>query len=153
MTEQPAPENPSAQRLLETGGYGYNQSARATLQAVDSKPEAREQELQRLAAAVAHHEDQAKRHTDAAKAAKHAVMLLHGKRGSTVEVGDTAITWKNPSRSFDAAGLQAKYPYEANPWMYTIPEPQPVLDLSAVPPKLKDEFMRDGTGDGTIIIK
>lgn len=122
-----------------------------TLHAVSSDPANRAAEMERLTTAVKHHEDSAKRHADAAKAAKHALMLLHGQRGATVELEDgTKITWKTPARSFQAAEFQAAYPPEANAYLY---ETRQVLDVSAIPPKLKNNFMREGSGDGSIIIK
>lgn len=122
-----------------------------TLQAVSNDPARRLAEMERLVAAEAHHADAAKQHADAAKAAKAALMLLHGQRGKTVELEDgTKVTWKTPARSFQAAEFQAAYPPEANGYLY---ETRQVLDPSAIPPKLKDNFMREGTGDGSIIIK
>lgn len=123
----------------------------AVLQAVSSHPASRLSEMERLVTAVTEHEAAAKRHTDAAKAAKAALMLLHQKRGGTVELEDgTKVTWKTPSRSFQADEFMAAYPPEANAYLY---ETKTVLDPSAIPPKLKDRFMREGTGDGSIIIK
>lgn len=123
----------------------------AHLASASSDPQKREEQLTSLVAQVAYHEDQASKHTDAAKTARAAIMLLHQRRGATVKLENgLEITWKNPSRSFDKKGFQAAYPPEANEYMY---ETTTVLDISAIPPKLKDTWMVEGTGDGSIIIK
>ena len=78
-------------------------------------------------------------------------MVLHGQRGKTVDVGNNKVTWKGPSRSFAKADFVKAYPPETNNYLYTTPDP--VLDTSAIPPKLKEQFMRPGEGNGSIIIK
>lgn len=139
MTEQPNTPRPA-----ET-------TPPAVLQLASSDPDKRLEELERLATAVAYHDDQVSKHADASKAAKHAIMLLHQQRGHTVELEDgTKITWKTPARSFDSKAFQAAYPPEANDYLY---ETKQVLDVTAIPPKLKDQYMKDGTGDGSILIK
>lgn len=107
--------------------------------------------LEELTAKALHHRRQAEAHTAAAKAADAAIMKLHGHQGGTIQVGANQVTWKNPSKSFAKDEFVKAYPREANPYFYT--EPEPVLDVSAIPPKLKDTFMRPGEGDGSIVIK
>lgn len=121
------------------------------LTAVPAGEDERAKALAELTAAVVHHEDQAARHQAAADAAKQAIMKLHGQRGKTIDVGELKVTWKAPSRSFAKDEFVKAYPAEANPTLYTTPDP--VLDTSAIPPNLKNQFMRPGSGEGTIVIK
>lgn len=123
------------------------------LAAVPGTADERESTLRELVAAIAHHKDQAERHSEAAKAAESALMKLHGQRGSTIDVGANKVTWKTPGRSFDKAAFVKAYPPETNDYLYTTPEPVPTLDMTAIPPKLKDRFMQPGSGEGSIIIK
>lgn len=110
----------------------------------------RQTRMVELAQSIAHHEDQVDGHRKAIAEAETELRALHAHKGSTVRAGELQITWKNPSRSFNAKRFQETYPMTSHPHLYAT---KAVLDTTAIPPKLKDQFMEPGTGDGTIIIK
>ena len=62
--------------------------------------------------------------------------------------GNVTVSITNPNRSFDADAFMKSYPVEMNPALY-----KAVIDTASVPPKLKDQFMVEGTGDPKVSIK
>ncbi|WGM21833.1 hypothetical protein QEH68_06575 [Paenarthrobacter sp. OM7] len=62
--------------------------------------------------------------------------------------GNITVSITNPNRSFDADAFMKSYPVEVNPALY-----KAVIDSAALPPKLKDQFMVEGTGDPKVAIK
>lgn len=106
--------------------------------------------LAELAQQHAHHQDQIEGHKTQLAKIEAEIRALHAKQGSTVKAGDTSITWKNPSRSFNVARFMLDYPATTHPHLYTT---KTILDATAIPPKLKDQYMAPGTGEGTLIIK
>lgn len=108
--------------------------------------EAAVSEVERLVAEAVDHDEQAKRHTEAAKAAKERLRELLGQ--GSHDVGNLKVTVSKPRQAFDADAFQADYPKEANPYLY-----KDTLDAAAIPPKLKNEYMRDGTTPGAVTIK
>lgn len=103
-----------------------------------------------LAQEHAHHVDQIEGHKHQIARIEAELRDLHAKRGSTVKAGEREITWKNPSRSFNAARFMLEYPPTTHPHLY---ETKTVLDATTIPPKLKDQYMEPGKGEGTLIIK
>lgn len=65
-----------------------------------------------------------------------------------VPAGDLTIDWTPPKRTFDAAGFVTSYPPETNQYMYKM-----VPDAAMIPPAVKQKFMVEGSGEGTVTIK
>lgn len=65
-----------------------------------------------------------------------------------VQAGDLTIDWTAPKRSFDTAAFVKAYPPEKNQYMYKL-----VPDSAMIPPALKQTFMVEGNGEGTVTIK
>lgn len=114
--------------------------------AVVATEQSREEQIHTLAVRVVDHEEQAKKHTAEAKAAKEhlAVLVGHGKH----ESGNLTISVAKKASSFDKKAFEESYPVEVNPGLYA-----ETLDTSAIPPKLKNQFMVPGEGFGTITVK
>ena len=109
-----------------------------------------DQELAAQAAAslvqAVDHDEQAKLHAAEAKAAKEKLALLvgHGKHTA----GNLTISVANAASKFNKPAFEEQYPSEVNPALYAL-----TLDTSAIPPKLKNQFMIPGEGFGTITVK
>lgn len=108
--------------------------------------QSREEQIHALAVKAIDHDEQAKQHAAEAKAAKEQLALIvgHGKH----ESGNLTISVANAASKFDKAGFEAAFPVEVNPSLYA-----ETLDTSAIPPKLKSQFMIPGEGFGTITVK
>ncbi|KQR01461.1 hypothetical protein ASF74_07810 [Arthrobacter sp. Leaf145] len=112
-----------------------------------------EEQITWLASLIAQHEAdvaalaaEAKKHVaeiDSLKAKVRQILPI-GKH----KFGNVTVSITNPSRSFDSSAFMASYPVEMNPALY-----KAVIDTASVPPKLKDQFMVEGTGDPKVSIK
>lgn len=65
-----------------------------------------------------------------------------------VPAGDLTIDWAPPKRSFDTAAFVKAFPPENNQYMYKM-----VPDPAMIPPAVKQQFMTEGSGEGTVTIK
>lgn len=106
----------------------------------------KEEQIHALAVLAVDHDEQAKKHAAQAKAAKEELANLvgHGK----TESGNLVISVANAASKFNKTDFEASYPSEVNPGLYAL-----TLDTSAIPPKLKNQFMIPGEGFGTITVK
>lgn len=111
-----------------------------------------QQQLEELAKALTYHQDQAAQHKAAAAAAEAKIRQALGGPTRDVPVGSLVIDWAPPKRSFDAEAFLKAYPPAKNPHMYR-EETVTQLDMAMVPPKLKENFMAPGKGEGTLKIK
>lgn len=108
--------------------------------------QSKDDQIHALAVQVIDHDEQAKQHAKAAKEAKEKLAQLvgHGKH----ESGNLTISVANAASRFNKTAFEEQYPSEVNPGLYAV-----TLDTSAIPPKLKNQFMVPGEGFGTITVK
>lgn len=112
-----------------------------------------EEQVTWLASLIAGHEAEvaalvaeAKKHTAEIDSLKAKVRQLLPV--GTHTFGNIKVTISKPSRSFDSSAFMKSYPVEMNPALY-----KAVIDTAALPPKLKDQFMAEGTGEPKVTIK
>lgn len=72
----------------------------------------------------------------------------HLGQPKTLPVGHHKIQWTGPSRQFDAPRFMEMYPPEKNAHLYKL-----APNNDAIPKSLKEQFMKTGTGLGTVKIK
>lgn len=104
--------------------------------------------LAQLAELVARHEREAAKHTNLAKLYTQQIRTQLGHPAKEVPAGNMLVTWQGPRKSFDAPSFIVAYPPETNAHMY-----KQVPNSDAIPKNLKDRFMVEGKGDGTVTIK
>lgn len=111
------------------------------------KPSAAER-LQDLAKTITYHQEQADQHNAAAAAAEAELRQILGTYTKGVKAGSLTIDWNKPRSTFLANEFVAAYPPDTNRHMYKL-----VPDGDAIPKNLKDRFMKEGSGTGTVKIK
>ena len=105
-----------------------------------------ETEITVIVSRIVDHENEARKHADEAGKLRRQLrsMLDYG----SYKAGNLTVVVSQPSRAFDSAAFVKAYPVELNAALY-----KTVLDMPSIPPRLKEQFMEPGKGDGSIRIK